>query len=320
MPSRAKNAPELRPSTPSSVAIHCDAHAMRDGQHFFRDAALRRPNALGTQPEDFLVQIETAGELFARVFGMAKPALRQRQSRRRHRSYTRIAHQRQNRVIERRGRELNRSLLRRLGMRRQNSSQQLLLARNHKLLIVERVAVPLGDQSRHILLFQKELVEPGKLRQDLQVGEILRLKISLRPFRMIAVLAKPFPQFAVPRIAPDQVLRIRLKQILQREAALVERQLLRRLGRHGKKWILRRPRDIVLNLHHQRRHQVEILVNVGKLVQQFDHAVVVFERVQPRPRQTIFACDQILVERLVLMPEQNDAQSRHGWSSQSSMR
>jgi hypothetical protein len=37
--------------------------------------------------------------------------------------------------------------------------------------------------------------------------------------------------------------------------------------------------------------------------------------VQPRPRQTIFARDQILVKRLVLMPEKYDAQCRHGnWS------
>jgi hypothetical protein len=38
-----------------------------------------------------------------------------------------------------------------------------------------------------------------------------------------------------------------------------------------------------------------------------------------RPGHTILASDQILVERLVLVPEKNDAQSGHGWRGQSSM-
>ena len=174
--------------------------------------------------------------------------------------------------------------------------------------------MPLGHQRRYVLLFQKEFVEPGNLRQHLQIGKILRLKIPLRPFRMIAMLAKPLPQFAIPRIAPNHILRIRLKQILQRKAPLLQRQIFRRLGRHSQKRILRRPVNIILNLHHQRRHQVEVLMNIGKFVQQLHHPVVVLERVQPRPRQTIFARDQILIKRLVLMPKKNDAQGRHDWN------
>ena len=56
----------------------------------------------------------------------------------------------------------------------------------------------------------------------------------------------------------------------------------------------------------------------GKLVQQFDHAVIVFESVQTYPGQTVFAGNQILVKRLVLMPEKNDAEDGHGWNRQSS--
>ena len=41
---------------------------------------------------------------------------------------------------------------------------------------------------------------------------------------------------------------------------------------------------VVLNLRDQRRDKIEGLVNVGKLVQQFDHAVVVFEGMQAAPR------------------------------------
>ena len=122
--------------------------------------------------------------------------------------------------------------------------------------------MPLCDQRRNVFLFQKEFVEPRHLRQHLQVGKILRLKIALRAFRMIAVLAKPLPQFAISRIAPNQILRIRLKQILQCEPPLGQRQILGRLGRHVEKRILRRPGNIILNLRHQRGNQIEVLVNV----------------------------------------------------------
>ena len=55
-------------------------------------------------------------------------------------------------------------------------------------------------------------------------------------------------------------------------------------------------------------------MNVGKLIQQFHHAVVVLERVQSHPWQTVFTANQVLVKRLVLMPEKNDTQRWHGWN------
>ena len=125
------------------------------------------------------------------------------------------------------------------------------------------------------------------------------------------MLAKPFPQFAVPRIAPDQVLWIGLKQILQGKAPLLLRQILCRLGRDAEKRILRRARRVILDLHHERGHEIEVLVDVGELVQQLHHAVIIFECVQADPREAILARNQVLVVRLMLVPENDDAQCRH---------
>ncbi len=61
-------------------------------------------------------------------------------------------------------------------------------------------------------------------------------------------------------------------------------------------------------------------MNIREFVQQFDHPVVVFQRVQAHPGQTVLAGNQILVKRLVLMPKKDDPQGRHDWSSQHSMR
>ena len=135
------------------------------------------------------------------------------------------------------------------------------------------------------------------------------------------MLAKPLPQFPVARIAPNQVLpgspETRYCSAKRRSSCV---RSFAGLAATSQKRILRRSRHIILNLHHQRRHQIEVLMNVRKLVQQLHHAVIVFERVQPHPGQAIFAGDQILVERLVLVPEKDDAQGRHGWKTKSSMR
>jgi hypothetical protein len=80
-----------------------------------------------------------------------------------------------------------------------------------------------------------------------------------------------------------------------------------------KKWVLGSSGHVILDLSDQRRHQIEGLMDVGEFVQQLDHAVVVFERMQAHPGQAVLSGDQILVERLMLMPQDNDAQNGH-WS------
>ena len=105
--------------------------------------------------------------------------------------------------------------------------------------------------------------------------------------------------------------RVRLKKILQREAAFVVREIFGRPGRNFEKWIMRRSVDVVLNLRDQRWDKVESLVNIGKLVQQFHHAVVVFQGMQANPGKAVFTRNQIFVERLMLVPQNNNAQSWH---------
>ena len=70
-------------------------------QDFFRNAAFGRPNPLRTNPENLLMQIQPALQLLARIFGMAKAILRQRQARAGNRAHVGIADQGQNGVIKR---------------------------------------------------------------------------------------------------------------------------------------------------------------------------------------------------------------------------
>ena len=69
--------------------------------------------------------------------------------------------------------------------------------------------------------------------------------------------------------------------------------------------------NVILNLRYQRWDEVESLVNIGKLIQQFHHAVVIFQRMQTNPGKTIFTRNQIFIKRLMLVPKDNDAQSCH---------
>ena len=60
-------------------------------------------------------------------------------------------------------------------------------------------------------------------------------------------------------------------------------------------------------------------MHLRKLVQQFHHPVVVFQRVEARPGQAILSRHQIFIERLVLVPQNDDSQLRHvllsAWSA-----
>jgi hypothetical protein len=109
----------------------------------FRDAALRRPHALRTHPKN-LLDADRDRATVARAHlrdgesDSAAAAIRATTP-----PDIAIADQRQNGVIERRGRNFDRSLLRRLGMRRQNLAQQFPLARDHKLLVVQRIVASL---------------------------------------------------------------------------------------------------------------------------------------------------------------------------------
>src|SRR5207249_5829837 len=136
------------------------------------------------------------------------------------------------------------------------------------------------DQGGDFGILKREFVEPRNLRKHLQVGEVLRLEIFLGSFGCIATATKTLPELAVTRIAAYHVNRIGLEKILQSEAALFGSKIFRRLGGHLQKGIVRGSGYVVLDLGNQRRNQIEGLVDIGKFVQQLDHAVIIFEGMQ----------------------------------------
>jgi hypothetical protein len=106
---------------------------------------------------------------------------------------------------------------------------------------------------------------------------------------------------------------IRLEQILKRESAFLGAQIASWFRSNREERIARGAAFVVLNLRDERRNQIKGLMDVRELIEQFHHSVVVFEGVQTYPGETVLSGDQIFVERLMLVPKQNDTQNRHRW-------
>ena len=288
-----------------------DTQILGNAKNFFGDAAFRRPHTLGPDTKDLLVKIEAALELFPRILRMTKTVLRKRQSGTGNGPHVRIADQGQNGVVERRSGDFNSTMFCRVRMCRKHLGQQLAFALDRETLVFQRVVAAFLDQLRNLRIVEKEFVEPCNLREHLQIGKVLGLKIFLGPLRRITCAPESFPQFLIARVTAYQMDWVGLEQILQCEMTLVECEVVGRLGRHLQERVLGCPSYIILNLQDKRRNQIEILVDVGELVQQLDHSVIIFERVQPDPGKAIFACNQVFIKRLVLVPQDNYAQDGH---------
>ncbi len=143
------------------------AQAMPNGHDLVRDAALRRPHALGPHPEHAFVHLHAAAQLLARIFRMLKAVLGQWQTRRRHAPHVRIAQQRQDGVVVRRAGDFNAPALRGCRIRGQHRPQDLTLLLDHELLVLGGEVAAFARQRLHVLLFEEELVKPCQLRKYL---------------------------------------------------------------------------------------------------------------------------------------------------------
>src|ERR1700677_683731 len=102
-------------------------------------------------------------------------------------------------MIESRGRKLDRALLCRLRVRRQNPAEQLTLERDDKPLLFEAVIAAFADQFRDVFFPEKILVEISNLGEHLQVGELLSITILLRLLRRAPRPGTVLPQSAIAR-------------------------------------------------------------------------------------------------------------------------
>src|SRR5581483_7421464 len=113
-----------------------------------------------------------------------------------------------NRVIVRRGGDLDGAARRGLLVRGQDRSHDFALLGQHQALVMLVVIASLSDQQGNLRIVEEKLVKPGELRQHLKICKILRLK-ELDGMRGVAAGApEALKQFVIARVTSYQVNRI----------------------------------------------------------------------------------------------------------------
>ncbi len=153
-------------------------------------------------------------------------------------------------------------------------------------------------------------IDPRQLVPDLQVPQVLageprgrRKAVDRRWQRPPALRQK----FGVPRVDIDHPLALGVKKVVERklDVPLVERRGI--FETDFEVPIARTISGKCLELHQERWHQIERHPHLGKLAQERDHAVVILQCVEPHPREDVLVCHEVLVERLVHVPQDGDA-------------
>src|SRR5688500_12314881 len=106
---------------------------------------------------------------------------------------------------------------------------------------------------------------------------------------------------------PDHPRTMRMKKVRDGERALLLGQRVGPLQPDLEVSIARLVARKRLDLHQHRRHEVECEAHRGELTDERHHSPVVLERVQPHPRQDVLAGQQVLVQRLMHVPQQRHA-------------
>ena len=271
---------------------------LRERHHGVGDRAFRRPQPLGPPAEDARVVRRRALQLFGRVFRMLEAPRRPSRVGMRAQVDVGVAQERQDRVIERRGGDLDLPAHDAVPVFGDDLVQDLELHVPQHALVVLAEAASLGEQAAHAIVdIQVERIDPRQLVPDLQIAQVVD-RVRRGPTR---------EQLRVAWVDVDHPLPLRVEEVRPHELDLVSRQIGRRLHAQLERPIARAVLGERFQLHEERRHQVERDLDRRELAQDRRHAEIIFEGMQADPRQDVLAGDQVLVERLVHVPQQGDA-------------
>src|SRR5690348_3491783 len=161
------------------------------------------------------MKIEAAHDLLSGVFRTMESVLRQRQARRRNSTSVRVNNKREDWMVIRRSGQLDDALAGGFGVRGQDFGNLFTLALYDKALIFEGVVPAFAHERSKFRFFEEKFVEPGDLREYLQIAEILREEKFLGALGISSRLAQALGDLGVAWIASDEVDRVRLEEVLQ---------------------------------------------------------------------------------------------------------
>ena len=278
-----------------------EAKLAGDAEYLVRNRALRGPQPHRRDAEGGLNIFAGALELHAGVAGKAEPR-RQRHARVRHSGDLGIAQQGQDGMVVRRSGDLDLPGGSQFLVNGEHAAHELALLLSHAPLIFRLEIAPAAQPVAHFAVVGQELfVEPRQLGPHLQVAKFLCTE---------DVGAGPLPgfecveQLAVTRMPVDHALRIGIERMTQQEVLVRVSQALGRLEGHLEERVRGFARGVLGHLRHHGGHQVESLVDLREVLQDSGHAEIVLEGVHARPGQLILAGNQVLVIRLVHVPQE----------------
>jgi len=92
---------------------------------------------------------------------------------------------------------------------------------------------------------------------------------------------------------------------------VLARQFVRIFERQGKPGLFEAATGVLFELHAQRRHDVEGGMEVGEFAEDFDHAPVIFQGMQTRPREHVTPVFGVAVLRLMHVPQHDQMNPLH---------
>jgi hypothetical protein len=222
-----------------------------------------------------------------------------------------IAEERQDRVIERGCGQLDLPAAGRLAIFGDDAVQDLELhLAKYGLVLLRELSFFVEKRADAAVVVLIQRVDPRELVPDLQIAEIVdaeprRGDPSVLRRRHGAATARE--ELRIARMHLDHVLPLRVKEVLEDEIDVAVIEFRRGLHAQLEITVLCASLGERLQLHQQRRHEIEGHPDARELAQERHHAVVVLQRMQPDPRQDVLAGDEVLVIRLVHVPHEGDA-------------
>ena len=154
------------------------------------------------------------------------------------------------------------------------------------------------------------LIDPGQLVPDLEVSVVVGRE--LRDARMhVGASSAPRQKLCIPRERVDHPRPVRVEEVVQAERFFLLGKLI-----GGFQADFQMPITCLLTgerfqLDEHRWNEIEGDFDIRELAQERHHAPVILQCVQSDPRKNVLAGNQILVERLMHVPEQSDARHNH---------
>ncbi len=204
-------------------------------------------------------------------------------------------------MIERRGADLDLAALRGLAVDGKNQIQHFQVFRPQLgFIALGEILAFVGKAADHLIGGEPFFVHPRKLRKYLKIAPIARREgdQSLRAPRG----PRPFEKFHEARPARQQSFMVELKSPGENFDFVLAGELIGVLERQREPRLVEFPAGVFLDLHTQRRNEIEGGVKVRGFLKHSHHAPIIFDSVQAGPGKHVAAGLGITILRLVHVP------------------